>query len=95
MNNTILELKNISHKYKNKGIGLNAISSYKRASNILDKAGKGITGRPDAVLFRKEEERVLHEKINEIRKAFTVKDNILILKTSSFQRIISTNNPHK
>ena len=62
------------HKYKNKGIGLNAISSYKRASNILDKAGKGITGRPDAVLFRKEEEKVLHEKINEIRKAFTVKD---------------------
>ena len=63
------------HKYKNKGIGLNVISSYKRASNILDKAGKGITGRPDAVLFRKDEERVLHEKINEIRKAFTVKDD--------------------
>ncbi len=63
------------HKYKNKGIGLNVISSYKRASNILDKSGKGITGRPDAVLFRKEEERVLHEKINEIRKAFTVKDD--------------------
>ncbi len=63
------------HKYKNKGIGLNAINSYKRASNILDKAGKGITGRPDAVLFRKEEEKVLHEKINEIRKAFTVKDD--------------------
>ena len=62
------------HKYKNKGIGLNAISSYKRASNILDKAGKSVTGRPDAVLFRKEEEKVLHEKINEIRKAFTVKD---------------------
>ncbi len=64
------------HKYKNKGIGLNAISSYKRASNILDRAGKGITGRPDAVLFRKDEERILHEKINEIRKAFTVKDDI-------------------
>jgi len=63
------------NKYKNKGIGLNAISSYKRASNILDKAGKGITGRPDAVLFRKEEEKILHEKINEIRKAFTVKDD--------------------
>ena len=62
------------NKYKNKGIGINAISSYKRASNILDKAGKKVTGRPDAVLFRKEEERVLHEKINEIRKAFTVKD---------------------
>ena len=61
--------------YKNKGIGLNAINSYKRASNILDKAGKRITGRPDAVLFRKDEEKVLHEKINEIRKAFTVKDD--------------------
>ena len=63
------------HKYKNKGIGLNAISSYKRASNILDKAEKGVTGRPDAVLFRKDEERALYEKINEIRKAFTVKDD--------------------
>ena len=63
------------NKYKNKGIGINAISSYKRASNIIDKAGKGITGRPDAVLFRKEEEKILYEKINEIRKAFTVKDD--------------------
>jgi glycyl-tRNA synthetase beta chain len=63
------------NKYKNKGIGLNAISSYKRASNILDKSGEGITGRPDAVLFRKDEEKILHEKINEIRKAFTVKDD--------------------
>ena len=34
-----------------------------------------ITGRPDAVLFRTEEEKVLFEKINEIRKAFTVKEN--------------------
>ena len=65
----------LMNKYKNKGIGLNAISSYKRASNILDKAGKGISGRPDAVLFRKDEEKILHEKINEIRKAFTVKDD--------------------
>ncbi len=65
----------LMNKYKNKGIGVNAISSYKRASNILDKAGKRITGRPDAVLFRKNEEKILHEKINEIRKAFTVKDD--------------------
>ena len=27
------------------------------------------------VLFRKEEEKMLHEKINEIRKALTVKDD--------------------
>ncbi|MEC7136996.1 MAG: glycine--tRNA ligase subunit beta [Pseudomonadota bacterium] len=65
----------LMNKYKNKGIGLNAISSYKRASNILVKAGKDITGIPDAVLFRKDEEKILHEKINEIRKAFTVKDD--------------------
>ena len=65
----------LMNKYKNKGIGLNAISSYKRAANILEKADKGITGRPDAVLFRKDEEKILHEKINEIRKAFTVKDD--------------------
>ena len=64
----------LMNKYKNKGIGLNAINSYKRASNILDKAEKRVTGRPDAVLFRKEEEKALHNKINEIRKAFTVKD---------------------
>ena len=63
------------NKYKNKGIGLNAINSYKRAFNILDKAGKIVAGRPDAVLFRKDEEKILHKKINEIRKAFTVKDD--------------------
>ena len=50
----------LMNKYKNKGIGLNAINSYKRASNILDKAGKSINGRPDAVLFRKDEEKILH-----------------------------------
>ena len=65
----------LMNKYKNKGIGLNAISSYKRASNIVEKAGKEIIGRPDAVLFRKDEEKILYEKINEIRKAFTVKDD--------------------
>ena len=65
----------LMNKYINKGIGLNAISSYKRASNILDKTRNKIAGRPDAVLFRKDEEKILHEKINEIRKAFTVKDD--------------------
>ena len=67
---TILINKNI-----NKEIGFNAVKSYKRASNILDKADKSISGRPDAVLFRKDEEKLLYEKINEIRKAFTVKDS--------------------
>ena len=65
----------LMNKYINKDVGINAISSYKRASNITDKAKKDITGRPDAVLFRTEEEKILFEKINEIRKAFTVKEN--------------------
>jgi len=85
----------LMNKYKNKGIGLNAINSYKRVSNILDKARKSVTGRPDAVLFRKDEEKILHEKINEIRKAFTVKDDnkdyeTLLIKLSDIKE--STDN---
>jgi glycyl-tRNA synthetase beta chain len=68
--------KNIlMNKYINKDIGKNAISSYKRAFNILEKTEKGINGRPDAVLFRQEEEKLLYEKIIEIRKIFTVKED--------------------
>jgi glycyl-tRNA synthetase beta chain len=65
----------LMNKLINKEIGKNAISSYKRALNIIEKADKRIDGRPDAVLFRQEEEKVLFEKINEIRKAFTVKED--------------------
>ena len=62
------------NKYINKDIGKNAIYSYKRASNILNHEKKEIFGKPDSVLFRKEEEKSLFKKINEIRKAFTVKE---------------------
>ena len=65
----------LMNKHMNKDIGINTISSYKRASNITNKADKIITGRPDAVLFRTDEEKMLYEKINEIRKAFTVKES--------------------
>tara|TARA_B100000963_G_scaffold267083_1_gene235297 strand:+ start:1524 stop:3578 length:2055 start_codon:yes stop_codon:yes gene_type:complete len=68
--------KNIlMNKYISKDVGINAISSYKRASNITDKVEREITGRPDAVLFRTEEEKILFEKINEIRKAFSFKES--------------------
>ena len=50
------------NRYINKDVGINAISSYKRASNITDKEGQGIDGRPDVVLFRTEEEKQLFEK---------------------------------
>ncbi len=66
---TILINKNIS-----KNIGINAVKSYKRAANILYQVDKSISGRPDPVLFREDEEKVLYEKINDIRKAFTLKD---------------------
>ena len=66
---TVLINKNIS-----KNIGINAVKSYKRAANILYQVDKSISGRPDPVLFREDEEKVLYEKINDIRKAFTLKD---------------------
>ena len=63
------------NKYILKDVGKNAINSYKRAFNIIENMNGQIQGKPDAVLFRQEEERVLFEKINEIRKAFTVKED--------------------
>jgi len=83
----------LMNKYINKDVGINAISSYKRASNITEKVEKEITGRPDAVLFRTEQEKILFEKINEIRKAFAVKENNkdyenLLIKLSETKQFI-------
>ena len=47
------------NKYIDKEIGINAISSYKRAFNIIDKDGKEAEGRPDAVYLEKEEKNLL------------------------------------
>ena len=63
------------NKYINKDIGKNIIGSYKRACNIIENVDTEITGMPDAVLFRQDDEKALYEQINEIRKAFTVKEN--------------------
>ena len=65
----------LMNKHIKKEVGMNAVNAYKRAANILDKHEESFSGRPDAVLFRKDEEKQLYEKINEIRKAFTVKDS--------------------
>ena len=62
------------NKYIDKDVGKNALSSYRRAFNIIEKEGKKIEGRPDAVLFRKKEEENLYTKINEIQKAFTTRE---------------------
>ena len=41
----------------------------------LKKLSKELLGRPDPVLFRKDQETFLFDKINEIRKSFTVKED--------------------
>ena len=63
----------------NKNIGKdlckNILLSYKRASNIIDQEYRNkkdkIIGQPEAFLFKKEEEKNLYNKINEIRKYFS------------------------
>ncbi len=64
----------LMNKYIKKEIGKNVLHSYKRVFNILNNEKNEATGKPDAVLFRKDEEKNLFDKINEIRRAFTVKD---------------------
>ena len=64
----------LMNKFINKEAGKNAISSYKRAFNIIENTKENLSGRPDSVLFRKDEEKHLFEKLNEIRKSLTVKE---------------------
>ena len=69
-NKCIIINKNIS-----KDICKNIISTYKRASNIIDQElkskKKSIVGQPESFLFKKDEEKNLFYKINEIRKHFS------------------------
>ncbi len=62
--------KNIS-----KDICKNIIGTYKRASNIIDQELKikkeEFSGQPESFLFKKDEEKHLYDKINEIRQYFS------------------------
>ena len=64
----------VMNKNISKDICKNIIGTYKRASNIVDQELKGqkrnITGQPESYLFKKDEEKYLFDKINEIRKHF-------------------------
>ena len=76
-NDNFLELYKktlIMNKFISKDLGKNAISTYKRASNILEQEKSISKNGPDAVLFKYEEEKELFERINSIRKTFTLKD---------------------
>ncbi len=76
LNDNFLELYKktlIMKKFISKDIGKNAVSTYKRASNILEQERSVFNNGPDAVLFQYEEEKELFERINTIRKVFTVR----------------------
>jgi len=65
----------IINKNISKDICKNIIGTYKRASNIIDQELKNkkqdIIGQPESFLFKKDEEKHLYDKINEIREYFT------------------------
>ncbi len=78
LNDNFLELYKktiVMNKFISKDLGKNALSTYKRASNILDQEKLDSKTGPDAVLFKYEEEKELFNKINDIRKAFTLKED--------------------
>ena len=77
LNDNFLELYKktlIMKKFISKDLGKNAISTYKRASNILEQEKSVFKNGPDAVLFKHEEEKELFERINNTRKAFTLRE---------------------
>ena len=77
-NDNFLELYKKTIKMKkfiSKELVKNALSTYKRAYNILEQERLISKDGPDAVLFKEEEEKELFERINIIRKAFTVKED--------------------
>jgi glycyl-tRNA synthetase beta chain len=64
----------IVNKNISKNTCKNIIEIYKRASNIIQQELKGekreVLGQPEAFLFKKDEEKDLYDKINEIRQYF-------------------------
>ena len=65
----------ILNKYLKKDLGKNILTTYKRASNILNQEKKTInlkiTGEPNSILFNKDEEKLLFNQINEVRKYYS------------------------
>ena len=76
-NDNFLELYKktlVMNKFISKDLGKNAVSTYRRAYNIIDREKNISKSGPDAVLFKQDEEKELFDKINDIRKAFTYKE---------------------
>ena len=72
---TLYKKCSIINKNISKDICKNIIGTYKRASNIIEQEFKSkkeeISGQPESFLFKKDEEKHLYEKINEIRQYFS------------------------
>ena len=64
----------IVNKNISKDVCKSIIETYKRASNIIDQELKNekdtVLGQPETFLFKKDEEKNLYDKINEIRQYF-------------------------
>ncbi len=62
----------ILNRYLKKDLGKNILTIYRRVSNILDQEKKKIdlkiSGEPNFVLFSKDEEKILFDQINKVRK---------------------------
>ncbi len=65
----------IINKNISRDVCKNIIRTYKRVSNIVDQElknkKKGILDQPESILFKKDEEKHLFDKINEIRQYFS------------------------
>ena len=65
----------IINKNISKDVCKNILGAYKRASNIIDQElkekKKDVLGQPESFLFKKDEEKHLYNKINEIREYFS------------------------
>ena len=75
------------NKYLKKDLGKNILTTYKRASNILDQEKKTInskiTGEPNSILFNKNEEKLLFNQINEVRKYFSS-----VIKNENYEKTL-------
>ena len=75
------------NRYLKKDLGKNILTTYKRASNILDQEKKTInlkiTGEPNSILFNKDEEKLLFNQINEVRKYFSS-----VIKNENYEKTL-------
>jgi len=74
-------------KYLKKDLGKNILTAYKRASSILVQEKKTIkleiTGEPNSILFYKDEEKLLFNQINEVRKYFSS-----VIKNENYEKTL-------